>query len=281
MAPLGALGIRVGRDRVAAKDAEGRCVFHVHDGTDGGRLCAIQRVGGPSLLPSACRHFPRVVVRDPRGASVTLSHFCPTAAALLFDGQPLAIVDAPPSIALEGIDPADGTDRLVGLDATGVLPPLLAPSLLTDWDGYTAWEEEAVALFAIGDAAPERAVDSLSQATALVAQWRPGDESLASAVRRAFETTRRAANLSGATWNGFEHAVKGFLAAHAFASWAAYEPHGLRSVVDAVRLALATLARHAGDARAVSRERLVAAVRSADLDLRHRASRPEPTHAGA
>ena len=167
MVPLGALGIRIGPDRVAGKDPEGRCVFHVQE-PDAGGHCTIHRLGGPSLLPSACRHFPRVVCRDPRGASVTLSHFCPTAASLLFDGRPLAIVDAPASIALEDVG------ELQGLDATRVLPPLLAPGVLTDWDGYTAWEEEAVVLLGIRGAAPERAVDALAAATARAGEWRPG-----------------------------------------------------------------------------------------------------------
>ena len=51
-----------------------------------GNLCAIQRQMGHDQLPSACRHFPRVVVLDPRGTFITLSHVCPTAARMLIAG---------------------------------------------------------------------------------------------------------------------------------------------------------------------------------------------------
>ena len=42
---------------------------------------------------------------------------------------------APPGLALDG--------ALEGLDATAVLPPLLRPNLLTDLEGYGAWERRA------------------------------------------------------------------------------------------------------------------------------------------
>ena len=60
-----------------------RCVFFE---PRRGNLCAIQRQMDHSHLPSACRHFPRVAVIDPRGTFVTLSHVCPTAARMLIDG---------------------------------------------------------------------------------------------------------------------------------------------------------------------------------------------------
>src|SRR5262245_2519115 len=66
---------------MVALTTRGACVFYdqAHD-----RLCAIHRELGAEYLPSACRHFPRVVLTDDRGTFVSLSHFCPTAAALLF-----------------------------------------------------------------------------------------------------------------------------------------------------------------------------------------------------
>jgi hypothetical protein len=76
---------------------------------------------------------------DSRGVFITLSHFCPTAAALLLDDREITIVEAPASLSLNG--------AVEGLDATGVLPPLLGPGMLTDADGYTAWEREAVGVF--------------------------------------------------------------------------------------------------------------------------------------
>ncbi len=62
--------------------AHGRCVFH-----DPAGRCAIHSALGHDALPVACRQFPRVSVTDPRGVSVTLSHYCPTAAALLDGGN--------------------------------------------------------------------------------------------------------------------------------------------------------------------------------------------------
>src|SRR5688572_7037569 len=105
---LRALGFQAPADGVAGLADDGACAFFERDA---GRLCAIHRRGGSSLLPSMCRHFPRVVVNDPRGSSLTLSHFCPTAAGLLFEPVPLAIVDAPAPLSLDG--------GMEGLDATG------------------------------------------------------------------------------------------------------------------------------------------------------------------
>ena len=69
------------------------CVFF---DAEHGRLCAVQRALGHDALPLACRQFPRVSLRDPRGVSVTLSHYCPTAASLLGSPRPVTIVrDAP------------------------------------------------------------------------------------------------------------------------------------------------------------------------------------------
>jgi len=257
IAPLRTIGIHIGPDRLAPAEPDGQCLFFE---AGAGRLCTIHRLGGPSLLPSACRHFPRVVVRDPRGASVTLSHFCPTAAGLLFGRVPLAIVDAPPSLAVDG--------ALEGLDATEVLPPLLARGVLIDWDGYSAWEEAAVALFD-GHPDPERAVDALVRATDACRAWRPGGETLASAVRRAFADARSGDRGGTNCWNGQGRAVSAFLAAHAFASWAAYEPDGLRSVAGAVEAALGTLRGQIEDPDSVTREALIAAMSATDLRLRH------------
>ena len=45
------------------------------------------------MLPESCFQFPRRTLVDERGTFVTLSHFCPTAAAMLADAaEPLTIV---------------------------------------------------------------------------------------------------------------------------------------------------------------------------------------------
>jgi hypothetical protein len=258
--PLRTYGFRVNEDRLVPAGPHGRCVFFEAE-SDG--LCAIHRRAGPALLPSVCRHFPRVVVIDPRGASITLSHYCPTAAAMLFSGGRLEIVEAPASLALDGIG------VLEGLDARDVLPPLLAPGILTDWDGYSAWEAAAVAVFARADA-PDRALRRLEAATDLVCAWRPGSTSLASAVQDAFARARvPGAGADASRWNGHERSVNAFLAAHAFASWAAYDTDGLRAIPRAVSRALEVLEDEARGRAPLTRASLIDAFRAADWRLRH------------
>jgi Fe-S-cluster containining protein len=255
--PLRGIGIDIGAARVAPVLPSGDCAFFE---AEAGRLCRIHRRGGSRLLPSMCRHFPRVVVNDPRGTSLTLSHFCPTAAALLVAAPRLAIVDAPASLALDG--------SLEGLDATDVLPPLLTPGVLTDWEGYSAWEAEAVALFDIDHLEPEIAVEALRVATEATCSWRPGRELLTGAVRAAFARSRPRITRDGNRWDNCGRTVNAFLAAHAFASWAAYEPDGLRAVPAAVAEALAILRRHSKD-HPLTEETLTDAIRATELQLRH------------
>ena len=89
------------------------------------RLCRIHRDHGESMLPVSCHHFPRRALTDDRGTFVTLSHFCPTAAALLVDARkPLTIVSNPPAFR-----PERGYE---GLDARGEWPPLVRPDVLFD-----------------------------------------------------------------------------------------------------------------------------------------------------
>jgi Fe-S-cluster containining protein len=256
--PLRTIGITIGRDRVVQAHADGQCVFFE---ADAGRLCTIHRRAGAARLPSVCRQFPRVVVTDPRGASITLSHFCPTAAGLLFEPTPLAIVEAPPPLALDG--------DVEGLDATAVLPPLLSQGVLTDWEGYSAWEEAAVDLFNVAGLEPEQAVLWLEQATELACSWRPGLESLAAAVRRGFSAAALDERDHPDRWNGFGRVVNAFLAAHAFASWAAYECEGLRAVPAAVRRALTLLTSNVSAREPLTRGALTEAIRQTDLELRH------------
>ena len=111
--------------------AAGRCVFH----DAAACRCRIQRALGHAALPLACRQFPRVSAADPRGTSVTLSHYCPTAARLLEDDGAVTI-DLDPAAF-----PPDG--EYVGLERVTALPPLLRPDMLMDWDSW--WECERLA----------------------------------------------------------------------------------------------------------------------------------------
>jgi Fe-S-cluster containining protein len=249
-----------------ARAADDACVFF--DREDG-RLCRIHRDGGASLLPSACRAFPRVALRDGRGLSITLSHYCPTAARLLLTAGDILIVDAPDSLSLGG--------AVEGLDAAAVLPQLLRPGMLTDLEGYSRWEQEAIAVLNDRRVTAATALAVIRAATRETCEWRPGSETLAERASRAFacapDILQRGASApragrelhaASADVPRLDHATKAFLAAHLFASWAAYQHGGLFAVVEAVEAASALVGSgHPDEASFLD------AVRNADLRLRH------------
>jgi Fe-S-cluster containining protein len=113
---------------MVARTPAGDCVFyHRHSG-----LCVIHRDLGEPMLPATCRHFPRLAVRDARGTFISLTHFCPTAAASLFrDDVAIEIVRDPaafPEAPYEGLVITEDD-----------WPPLLRPDVLADAESYTAW----------------------------------------------------------------------------------------------------------------------------------------------
>ena len=78
-------------------------------------------------------HFPYVCLIDQRGVHVTLSHYCPTAASLLFAHEgPIEIVEGP--------SPVPGLEIPEGLDARESLPPLREPNRLMSFDEFSNWE---------------------------------------------------------------------------------------------------------------------------------------------
>lgn len=145
------------------------------------RLCSVHGALGEEALPSACRQFPRVVTLTPLGASVTLSHYCPTAAALLFrDDVALAIVSDPP-----GFPPGWSYE---GLDAKDALPPLLRPGVLASWAAHERLERHAVARFADPELAPARVLASLAAEAEALRAWSvavgPFDDWAAAVIER-------------------------------------------------------------------------------------------------
>ena len=155
------------------------CVFF---DAEHGRLCTVQRALGHDALPLACRQFPRVSLRDPRGVSVTLSHYCPTAASLLGSPRSVTIVRDAPAFP-EGAEYS-------GLDATTALPPLLRPDVLMDWESWWLWESSIVDLIGNADGSPEEALARLDAAVDDVARWRPDDGPLDTRVRDAVSRAR-------------------------------------------------------------------------------------------
>ena len=237
---------------------DGSCVFLEREGG----LCAIHRIAGPDLLPLACRHFPRVALTDPRGTFVTLSGFCPTVASMLLDHGRLHVVEAPAPLALNG--------TLEGLDATAVLPPLLRPGILIDYESYAAWERAAIGVLDRDDLDARQALDIIEFATRAVQRWTEDDGPMVKCVDRAFShLPPRAANPRSLD----TRPTRVFVAGHLFASWAAYQDGGIAGVIEVARTALTELEREL--ARGLS---FVDAVRAADFRLRHtEASCPHST----
>lgn len=171
------------------RQAGGGCVFHqradgrlpsaAEAGSASGRRCAVHAGLGVDALPSTCRHFPRVCLVDDRGVRVSLSHACPTAAAMLVDHEgAVAIVPGPPAVP--------GLAVPEGLDVRGALPPRLTDRVLMDLEGLTAWEAQVVDVLAGPRtwAAPvDDALEVLDLAADRLARWRPSHGPLGEAVR--------------------------------------------------------------------------------------------------
>ena len=111
----------LGRGGTLPQDANGVCLFH------NGRCTVYEH------RPMSCVHFPYVCLIDARGVHVTLSHYCPTAASLLFDHPgPIEVIEGPP--------PIPGLEIPEGLDARESLPPLRSPNALMSYDEFSEWE---------------------------------------------------------------------------------------------------------------------------------------------
>lgn len=277
----------------------GECVFFERSS----HLCVVHRDAGESALPATCRHFPRLAVADSRGTFVTLSHFCPTAASMLFrEDVALEIVASPAAFP-----PAD----YEGLTVTSEdLPPLLSPSMLMDAPGYGAWERHMVRRCA-ADQSPESVVATLARDARTLQAWRPGaqslqhvvtglpeafvslsaPESLADSLHRYDEVVtaipddlKPAPDEAGLdavyathvrpVWDSFRQPINRYLAAKAFASWTAYQGRGIAAIVRGLEAALALVrlaaSRQCRDARrGLDRALLVEAFRSADFALNH------------
>jgi len=288
-----------GTAAILDRDDRGRCVFYEATA----RRCIVHRDLGEPYLPTTCRYFPRVSVQDRRGTFVSLSHFCPTAASMLFSDAPIEIVAEPP--AFPDID-YDGL--IVTPDD---LPPLLHPRVLMDLDGYTAWERHMVGRCADVQEWPESVLATLMRDADLLRRWRPGtltlseavwelphdvvearpDEGLAPSLHLRDEVMaavpddlKPAADEDGLddawtnsvreAWHEHRAPVNRFLAAKAFASWTAYQGRGVKTIVRGLEAALALVRVEAARqcrtaARPLDRELLLEAFRQADFALNH------------
>lgn len=291
---------------MVARTSTGDCVFY-HRGSG---LCVVHRDAGEAQLPATCRHFPRLAVRDGRGTSITLTHYCPTAAAMLFrDDVVLEIVAAPPAFP-----PAEYEGLVITPEDW---PPLLHPRMLMDLAGYDAWERHMIACCARDGISPEGviatldrdarqlrrhlratgsiadAVAALPQAIVQAASHRTLDTSLAiyadllkavpaDMMPEPDETGLDLAYANGVSdqWQEWRLPLTRFVATKAFASWTAYQGSGVLTIVrglDAalglVRVEAARQVRNAG--RVLDAELLCEAFRQADFLLNHLAAGDE------
>lgn len=248
---------------VLARRPDGACVFYRPQPQQPGG----SRIGGCGIhdhRPASCRHFPYICVIDSRGVHVTLSHFCPTAADLLFDEvDDVKIVDGPPV-------PVDGAE-LEGLDARESLPPIdpqSAVASLVSWEAVTNWEQRLVERLAVDrqvPAAPSGAAfEGARAAVASGWSWPEAPEGL-----REVWTVRVAPS-----WGRWRRAVGRYLAARAHASWALYLGAGFSDVERMVDLSRTVLQVEACRAclrhdRPLDRATLTEAIRQSDLLLLH------------
>jgi len=240
--------------------SNGHCVFF----EAGGSGCAVHDV-----KPAACVHFPHICLIDQRGVHVTLSHFCPTATAMLFEhADPIAIVEGPLPVR-EG-------DALEGLDARDALPPeretASGPKTqdpgprLMNYDEFSAWEREEVAAARIGEWAADDLAWFDHARAAVPPPW--GWPAAPAGVEETWWT------VAAPAWPGFDAVLRRYAAAKVFASWAAYQGDGLAAVRRSLRIASAVLrvesareCRRAG--RGLDVELLTQAIRNSDLLLVH------------
>lgn len=296
----------------------GGCVFHAPKESRPAFSTAVSTANGApaddqrggclvhALRPSSCVHFPFVCVSDPRGVHVTLSHYCPTAAALLFDA------DGPPR-KVSGPPVPVGTVEPEGLDAREALPPVrvsresagesesrrevegqdkdrdwdrdqqgeatvfratgrrssasVLPRLMS-WDEVTRWEARAIDEVAAsaGDIVPPD-MALFGDARAAVADSLHWPAAPADCLD-AWHT------LVAPDWPRWRTPIGHYLASKVHAAWALYLGDGTGAVVRQVRMAATVLAVEAvrvcqqADAP-LDGQRLLAAIRRADLLLVH------------
>lgn len=252
-------------DAEAPEDVAGTLALRPND------HCVFFEAGKPgcaihAVKPAACVHFPHVCLIDQRGVRVNLSHYCPTAAAMLFEASgPVAIVDGP--------SPIPGGGALEGLDARDALPPRdvttddAASALrLMTLDEFSVWERDAIA-------------------AARMLEWQDDDldwfERARAAVPLPWTWQGAPANVSSIWWSAvaprwhwFEEALTRYAAAKIFASWSVYMGDGLIAAQTTARMAAAVLrvesARQCAIfGRALDRELMIEAIRQSDLLLVH------------
>ena len=211
-----------------------------------GRLCAVHRTAGPGLLPSACRNFPRVALRDPPR---DVRH----AVALLPDRRPASAAGPGPG---DRRRPAVAHARRRGRRprrdrraAAAAAPGHAHESRRAT----TAWEREAVATLNDRRLPPPRPSRRSRRRRRRPATGGRERRRCPRAIEDAFADARDGAPSAAGRVSRAGTCRQGFLAAHAFASWAAYQHGGLGAAAAAVQTALRAV--RAGARRGSARRR--------------------------
>jgi Fe-S-cluster containining protein len=223
--------------------------------------------------PLSCAHFPYVCLIDQRGVHVTLSHYCPTAASLLFDHDgPIEIVEGPP--------PIPGLEIPEGLDARDSLPPRESAERLFAWDDFSRWEREQIARFQ-GSNVPgfqRSGVPGFQSSLTLFETARAAVPPPTTWPAIPDDLKRHWSALVAPAWQSFAAVIDRYLAAKLFASWAAYLGDGTQAILREVEIASAVLRVEATRnclqaARPLDAALLKDAIRQSDLLLMHYADR--------
>ena len=238
----------------------GHCVFFEAKGPG----CAIY-----SVRPASCVHFPYVCLIDPRGVRVALSHYCPTAAELLFEHEgPIEIVPGPrpvpDSIALEGLDARDALPPTFAKATVG--KPAADSERLMSWADFDAWEREGVASAHIDDMRDDDLALFEHARASVPHPW--------SWPAAPHDVENVWWNLVAPRWARFEDVLSRYAAAKIFGSWAAYHGPGVSGVMQSLRIAGAVLRVESARQCALyqqplDRELLKTAIRQSDLLLVH------------
>jgi hypothetical protein len=231
-------------------------------------------------------------VLEPETVSVSLSHYCPTAAGLLFrQDTGLSLVEGPPGF------PAAWPFE--GLDARSTYPPFLRPGVLLGFDGLRTFEQEAVGVLAGVEL--WRSLGRIEGAVAAFRGWVPARGPLTDHIRASF----RAAAATSTPWRsadpsptltasltkgaqvdlrlpafsestlepppGIDVALRRYLAARLIAAWIMFQAEDIDAVMRYLRLCLNTVLLFEADQSRETPEpsRWKEAIRSADLWILH------------
>ncbi len=214
------------------------------------------------VKPAGCRHFPYLCLIDQRGVHVSLSHYCPTAAALLFEHRgPVAIVEGH---APTGDDDVEGMDARESLTSPGFAAR--SEERLMSFEELSAWEREQISRAQIDELQDEDVALFHQARSAVPAPWGwPEPPEHLSEIWW---------SQVAPAWTHFAEVLANYAAAKLFASWSLYLGDGVEAAAHSARIASAVLRIETARQcalfhRPLDRELMIEAIRQSDLLLVH------------